>query len=203
MSQELLGVIGAAIVAAAGLYYIVDILRGNSRPHSGSWLVWSVIGVLGYGTTAEAGAGPGSYAAGTYIALYVVTFLLSLHPRYGKPGIEWYDWPLCAVAVAGLVLWRLGPLSGAAAVTLALACDLVGLWPTVREAWRAPELESPAAWSADTAGNLFCLFAIAEMSYSAIVYPAYLLASTALVATIVITRRRRSALATVGATYGT
>jgi hypothetical protein len=192
MSAELLGVAGACVVAAAGIYYIIDVFRGNSRPHAGSWLVWSVIGVLGYGTTAEAGAGPGSYAAGVYVVLCATTFVISLRPRFGKPGLEWYDWPLCAVAIAGILLWRLGPLSGAAAVTLALACDLVGLWPTVREAWRAPALESPAAWSADAVGNLLCLFAVAEVSYTAIVYPAYLFAGTALVATILIVRSRHA-----------
>ena len=187
------------MVAAAGIYYVVDIFRGGSRPHSGSWLVWTVIGVLGFGASSEAGAGPGSYAAGVYVAAYTVTFLVSLNPRFGKPGIDWYDWPLCGVAILGIVLWRLGPLSGAAAASLAVACDTIGLWPTLREAWRRPLLESPAAWSADAVGNTMCLFAVSDSRYAAIVYPAYLVAATAAVAAVVILRRRHHARSSAAA----
>ena len=179
------------MVAVAGIYYIVDVLRGRSRPHTGSWLVWSVIGILGFGASSEAGAGPGSYAAGVYVAAYTVTFLVSLNPRFGKPDIDWYDWPLCGVAVVGVVLWHLGPLSGAAAASLAVLCDTIGLWPTLREAWRRPLLESPGAWSADAVGNTMCLFAISDARYAAIVYPAYLVAATGAVAAVLILRRRR------------
>jgi hypothetical protein len=194
-SNELLGTAGACVVAVAAVYYIVDIFRGGSAPHSGSWLVWTVVGVLGFGATSEAGAGPGAYAAGVYVGAYAVTFLISLHPRFGKPGIEWYDWPLCGLAIAGVLLWRFGPLSGAAAVTLAVTCDLVGLWPTLREAWRRPELESPAAWSADTAGNTLCLLAVGSTGYAAIAYPIYLVAGTGAVAAVLILRRRAQSAA--------
>jgi hypothetical protein len=195
LSNELLGTAGACVVAAAGIYYIVDIFRGGSAPHSGSWLVWTVVGVLGFGATSQAGAGPGSYAAGVYVAAYAVTFLISLNPRFGKPGLEWYDWPLCGFAIVGVLLWRFGPLSGAAAVTLTIACDLVGLWPTLREAWRRPALESPAAWVADSVGNTLCLLAVGNASYAAIAYPIYLVVGTAVVAAVIILRRRVNATA--------
>ena len=161
LSDELLGIAGACVVAVAGIYYIVDVLRGRSSPHAGSWLVWSVIGILGFGASSEAGAGPGSYAAGVYVAAYTVTFLISLNPRFGKPDIDWYDWPLCGVAVVGVVLWHLGPLLGAAAASLACCPDAVGLWPTLRKAWHH-RLESPGAWSADAVSDTMCLFTISD-----------------------------------------
>ena len=98
---EALGVLGALIIALAAIYYVWDIARGDTRPHRVSWGAWTVIGVLGYGTATEGGAGPGAYAAGIYLIAQFVTFGLSLLPCYGKPGGRWYDRPLGAARVVG------------------------------------------------------------------------------------------------------
>ena len=187
-----LGYAGAVIVAAAGGYYIWDVITGDTRPHSGSWMVWGLIGILGLGVTRNSGAGPGSYAAAAYIVLYLVTFMISLHPRFGKPGLPWYDWPLCAVAVAGILTWRLGQLSAVPAVLLAITCDAVAWLMTLRETWRDPASESRLAWAGDTLGTGLCLLAIRHMSFAAMAYPAYLFGSNAIVAAVTTTRRRRS-----------
>jgi hypothetical protein len=179
---EALGVLGAAI------YYVWDIVRGDTRPHRVSWGVWTIIGVLGYGTATEGGAGPGAYAAGIYLIAQVVTFGLSLVPRYGKPGGRWYDWPPGAVALAGVLTWQLAGLSIVAAAALAVAADAIATWPTVRESWFQPASESLPAWSADVAGNVLAVVVLADWSFEAAVYPVYLLAMSTLVATILITR---------------
>lgn len=187
-----LGYAGAVIVAAAGGYYIWDVITGDTRPHSGSWMVWGFIGILGLGVTRQSGAGPGSYAAAAYTVLYLVTFMISLHPRFGKPGLPWHDWPLCALAVAGILTWRLGQLHALPAVLLAITCDAVAWWMTLRETWRDPASESRLAWAGDTLGTGFCLLAMGHISFAAMAYPAYLFGSNATVAAVTTTRRRRS-----------
>lgn len=171
----MLGVIGALVVAASASYYLADVLRGRARPHQASWLVWAVIGVLGFGTADDGGAGPGAYAAAVDALAAVATFALSLAPRYGKPGLRRSDVVLGAVALAAVVLWRWGPLSTGWAAVLAVTCDAVALWPTVREGWLRPELESRRSWGADVLGNGLCLAAVGTASVAALAYPLYLL----------------------------
>ena len=173
--RTMLGVIGALVVAVSAGYYFADVLRGRARPHQASWLVWAVIGVLGFGTADDGGAGPGAYAAAVDALAAVAIFALSLAPRYGKPGLRRSDVILGVIALVAVALWRWGPLSTGWAAVLAATCDAVALWPTVREGWLRPELESRVSWGADVLGNGLCLAAVGTASVAALAYPLYLL----------------------------
>jgi hypothetical protein len=187
--RTMLGTAGALVVAVSAAYYFADVLRGRTRPHQASWLVWAVIGVLGFGTADDGGAGPGAYAAAVDALAAVATFALSLAPRYGKPGLRRSDVVLGVTALAAVVLWRWGPLSTGWAAVLAVSCDAVALWPTVREGWLRPELESRTSWTADVLGNGLCLCAVGTASVAALAYPIYLLAACAAM-TVILFRPR-------------
>lgn len=193
--REALGVVGALVVAGAAIYYILDIHWGETRPHRVSWAVWTVVAILGYGSAGDAGAGAGADAAGVYVVACAVTLAISLRPGRGKSGGCWYDWPLGAIAIAGAVLWRCGPLSNAAAAGLAVGCDTVAVWPTLRAVWRDPSSESRGAWSADVLGNGLALGAVDHYGFASTAYPAYLVINTGLVSAILWLRRPAAASA--------
>ena len=198
-ARELFGVAGAVIVACSALYYVYDIVHGSTRPHRVSWAVWTCVGLLGFGAAGDAGAGAGAYVAGVYAATYVVTFTVSLMPRFGKAGVRSFDVILGVAALAGLMLWRFGELAPSAAAVVAIACDAAALWPTLREAWLQPESESLAAWTADVVGNALALFAVATASFAATAYPAYLLIGNVLVTCALATGRTHARAARRGA----
>lgn len=187
--REVVGAAGALVVMASALYYIVDVARGSTRPQRTSWLVWALVGALGFGTAHNGGAGPAAYAAAVDAGACVVTFALSLTPRLGKPGGRRTDLALGAVAVAAVVLWRSGALSTTGAAFLAVAIDAVALWPTLREAWCQPQLESLPSWAADVVGNGLCVAAATSFASAALLFPAYLVAACVLVTVVLVVRR--------------
>jgi hypothetical protein len=193
MTNEFLGTLGAVIAGIAALYYIYDIIWGETRPHRVTWAVWMVIGILGFSVTDAAGAGPGAYVAAVYVGAYVITFLLSLTPKYGKSGVRAMDIVLGVIAIAGVFLWRFGGMSDLWAAGLTLVCDAIALWPTLREAWLQPEHESLPAWSADVVGAALALSAVSTAAVAGNAYPVYLLAAnTAIVAVLLSARYRES-----------
>jgi hypothetical protein len=175
MLREIVGACGALVVAASALYYLLDVLHARTRPHQASWAVWAVIGLLGFGTASVGGAGPGAYAAAVDAVACILTFAISLLPRFGKPGLRRTDVILAVVAVVGVLVWRWGPLPTSAATLLAVSCALIALWPTLREARRSPELECRLSWGADVVGNAMCVAASTTASIAALAYPMYLL----------------------------
>ena len=189
--QDWLGVIGALIVSVGAIYYLYDIVWGQTRPHRVTWAVWTCIGILGFGVTDSAGAGPGAYVAGVYTVAYVITFGLSLTKKYGKPGVRASDIVLCVVALAGVALWRFGGLGDTPAGALAIACDAAAVWPTLREAWLQPHSESLPTWSADVVGSALGVIAVTGASFAANAYPAYLLVANALVLAALLGGRSR------------
>jgi hypothetical protein len=71
-----------------------------------------------------------------------------------------------------------------------VGCECVALWPTLREAWRQPELECLASWAADLVGSLLCVFALAHLTLAAVLFPVYLVAASAAVVAVLLVRRR-------------
>jgi hypothetical protein len=187
VTGEVLGLSGAGIVAVSAVYYAVDVLRGRTRPQRTSWGVWALVGLLGVASADAGGAGPGTYAAAVDAVACAATFLLSLLPRYGKPGGNRLDPLLGAAAVAGVLLWQFGPLTDAGAAVCAVACDAIALWPTLRDARRRPELESRLSWSADVIGNALCLAAVGTATVAAMVYPIFLVAAAGAMAAVLFT----------------
>lgn len=187
--RAVLGIVGALIVAVSAVYYATDVLRGRTRPQRTSWGVWALVGVLGFGSASAGGAGPGAYAPGVDAIACVVTFLMSLHPRLGKPGGRRMDLILGVAAVAGVLLWRWGPLSTSGAALLAVSCEAVALWPTLREGWRRPGLESLPSWAADVVGNGLCVAAVATVSVASLAYPLYVLAAAVAMTGLLVVRR--------------
>lgn len=187
--RAVLGIVGALIVAVSAVYYASDVVRGETRPQRTSWGVWALVGLLGFGSADAGGAGPGAYAAGVDAIACVVTFLMSLHPRLGKPGGRRVDLVLGAVAVAGVLLWRWGPLGNTGAALLAVSCETVALWPTLREGWRQPGLESLASWAADVVGNGLCVAAVASVSVASLAFPLYVLGAAVAMTVVLVVRR--------------
>jgi hypothetical protein len=182
-----LGLTGAGIVAVSAVYYAVDVLRGGTRPQRTSWGVWALVGILGVASSDAGGAGPGMYAAAVDAVACAATFLLSLIPRYGRPGGRRLDPYLGLAAVAGVVLWQFGPLTDAGAAICAVTCDTVALWPTLRDARHRPDLESRLSWSTDVVGNGLCLAAVGTASVAALVYPIFLVVAAAAMTTVLLT----------------
>ena len=187
----LLGLTGAGIVAASAVYYVIDVLRGGTRPQRTSWGVWALVGILGVASSGAGGAGPGMYAAAVDAVACAATFLLSLLPRYGKPAVRRVDPYLGLAAGAGVVLWQFGPLSDAGAAICAVMCAAVGLWPTLREARYRPDLESRLSWSTDVLGNGLCLAAVGTASVAALVYPIFLVLAAAAMTAVLVTAPTR------------
>ncbi len=100
MWRDVLGSLGALVVAVSALYYLLDVLRGNTRPQRTSWALWATVGILGFGTSTAGGAGPGAWAVGVDAVACIVTFAVSLNPRFGKRGGSRFDPFLVLIGLA-------------------------------------------------------------------------------------------------------
>jgi hypothetical protein len=190
MGNTVLGLLAALFAVAGGLYYIYTIVRGNTRPQRITWLVWTLIGVLGAGSAIQGGAGPGAYITLVYLGLEVAILILSL-VKYGKPGKEPYDYPLTAVAIISILVWWLADLPAAFAATIAIFADSIGLWFTLRESWRQPETESLLAWAFDIPAAILAIAASAKFSYGAIGYLVYFFVGNSVMVGVLLIRRNQ------------
>jgi hypothetical protein len=98
-----LGVLAGVCAVANTIPYIRDIVRGRTRPHRGTWLVWAVLAVVVYVSQRADGASWSLPMAGAQALLTTVIFVLAI--RRGEGGLSATDALLTAMAAAGVVGW--------------------------------------------------------------------------------------------------
>ena len=61
---ELFGILSTLMMVCSRATYFNSVFRGRTRPHAFSWLIWGVIGGIGFAAQVAEGAGAGSWARG-------------------------------------------------------------------------------------------------------------------------------------------
>src|SRR3989338_5771506 len=76
--KTILGGVAAILAFVSSFIYIRDIFRGNSKPHTYTWLIWAIVTWIAFGGQWVSGGGPGAWATGASAVLSTFTLLLSL-----------------------------------------------------------------------------------------------------------------------------
>ena len=85
----ILGVLAAAIGVAGTVPYVRDILRGTTRPHRGTWLIWGVLAFVVCLSQRADGASWSLVMAGTHVVANGLVFALAI--RHGEGGVSAAD----------------------------------------------------------------------------------------------------------------
>jgi hypothetical protein len=175
--------LGAFFVLVSAIPYVLNIVKGSTRPRMFSWIVWTLLGAIA--TVAAYTEGEHASAALTAAATVETASIVALGWKYGNRNFERLDLCCLGGVTIGLILWALldSPLTGLVA---ALLIDILAAIPTVRHAWRRPREEAAAAYSLCAIAALCCLAAMPEYTLMGLLYPVYLLALNALVAAIIL-----------------
>jgi hypothetical protein len=187
--KELFGFIAVALAFACYAPYIWDTLRGSTRPHLFTYLIWALVSALAFFGQLAAGAGSGAWTTGVMALLAVVVLGLSF--THGTKDVTALDVVFLLVAFVALIAWYLTS-DPALSVTLATAVDVCAFIPTIRKTLRAPESEHLWSWILNVLRNSASLLALASFTFVTAVYPASLLLMS-IVVVFVIVRGRASA----------
>lgn len=182
-------IIGAASVIVIGgmVPYILDTLKGKTRPNVVSWFTWTLLTSIG----ATAAWSEGAYVTAIYSAASAVSTLtvVLLGLRHGIKHYTIFDITCQVVAIVGIILWRLTN-NADIALAIAIGVDVVAALPTIRHAWRAPNAETWQAFAAGFAGAVLTLCVVSNISFADIAYPIWLAVSNGGVAAIILLRRK-------------
>jgi hypothetical protein len=188
--RTLLSVLGSLIAVAGTVPYIIETIRGSTKPRIVTWLTWALLtGVAGAASLSAGQLGGAVFALlGTVATSAVVVAGL----RYGDRSFTTLDLACLAGVLLGLGLW-LSLDNPVFAVWAAILIDFVGLVPTVVHAWKYPAAETASAFVCVGVGGLITSAAIASggsWSVAALGYPLYAAVSMGSVAAIIVIRQK-------------
>ncbi|MFA6279578.1 MAG: hypothetical protein WC612_02135 [Bdellovibrionales bacterium] len=176
--------------------YIRDTLRGKTKPHLFSWLVWALVMGIGAAIAFSEGAYMGALAIGNGSLWCFVISLLAL--RHGEKRITLSDWVMFLSALSIIPFWFFTkePLLAA---FLAASIDFFGFMPTFRKAWHKPLEENLKAFSLYVSISIFRVLSIDPYSWTTGLYPtAVLVMETSMVIMLFFRRRALSPARAIG-----
>ncbi|HTE63145.1 MAG TPA: hypothetical protein VK631_22515 [Solirubrobacteraceae bacterium] len=196
-----LGVLAGAIGVADTVPYVRDILRGSTRPHRGTWLIWGVLAVVVCLSQRADGASWSLIMAGTQAVLTSLIFMLAI--RRGEGGVTGIERIMIAVAGAGVIGWILAdqPIVATACV---VAADLIGAAMMLPKTHRDPESETLVTFALASLGGAVAAGAVGVIDISLLLYPAYYCIVNGAIALLIHQRRcilHRTTLATAPAAW--
>ncbi len=168
--KVIIGAIAAILALWSSYLYILDILRGNTKPHTYTWLIWSIVTTIAFLGQWVSGGGPGSWATGVAALVTIATLLLSLKGNYGTKDVTNFDRICLILAILSILPWILTK-SVLWSVILATLIDLIAFFPTMRKTWHAPKSESLGSMYVDAVKHALSMFAMGQYSLITLIYP--------------------------------
>jgi hypothetical protein len=182
----LLGVLAGLVGVADTIPYVRDTLRGATRPHRGTWLIWGVLAVVVCLSQRADGGSWSLVMAGTQAVLTGLIFLLAI--RLGEGGLSAADMVLIAIAGGGVVGWIVvdEPMVATACV---IAADLIAAAMMVPKVYRDPDSETLVTFAFASAGGALAAGAVGAADASLLCYPIYYCLVNAAIALLIYQRR--------------
>jgi hypothetical protein len=197
--KELIAVAGALVAAVSTIPYIIDTVKGRTKPNIVTWFTWTLL------TLIAALAAFASHEPKSAYLLLANTFctglVVAVGLRYGTAKYSWFD-GLCQLGtVAGLVLWLVfnSPTIG---IVVPLTIDFIGMLPTLRHSWLKPAEETWQTFLIGVVAPLLTIVSLTRYNIASLLFPLYLFLANAAIVAVVITRRRQLGLSLARAEVG-
>jgi drug/metabolite transporter superfamily protein YnfA len=188
--KEILGAVAVVVGLIGYAPYIRDVLRGTTKPHLFSWLLWGVIEITAFIAQVQKGAGPGSWV--TAVSALFVCFIAYKAMMVGEKNITTLDWLGFAGAFLGIIAWIFtqNPTGAVIIITITDACAFI---PTYRKGYQRPDEETITEFGTSSAKHAIGLLAIKSYNIATSLYPASLVLTNGVFTIMVWLRRKKLA----------
>ena len=168
--------------------YFRDLLKGKTRPHVFSWLIWGIVTSIIFALQISAGAGVGAYVTLAVAALSFAIFLLSL--RNGNRDIKRLDVVFFVLALLSIPLWLIVK-QPVLSIILLSTIDMLGFLPTIRKSWNDPYSETLALYVITTFRHALSILGLFEYNIVTMLFPVTWVFANAGFAVLLIVRRKK------------
>lgn len=181
---------GAAVILAYVGYvpYFRDILKGTTKPHAFSWLIWGVLTSIGFAAQFVENGGAGAWVTGADAFACFLFFAYAL--KKGDRHFVFLDWISLFGAFVALLLWWFTD-SPTLSVILITVTDIFGYLPTFRKGFYRPYEETAFTYALSSVKFWIALMALQTFSLATWLYPLYLAISNGIFTCMLLIRRHQ------------
>jgi hypothetical protein len=182
-----LGIFASVLAVAAILPYLASLLRGSTKPHLFSWIIWFLISIIASAAQYAGGAGPGMWVTLTSALASLFVACMALRLRH-EVKIHRSDKVAFLLALAGIPVWMVTdePVTATIIVTFV---NVMAFLPTIRKAWEYPQSENALSFVLHSSKWIAGLMALSSLTPATVLYPAVIACANGLTAAVILFRR--------------
>ena len=181
-----LGVLAGILAVADTIPYVRDTLRGTTRPHRGTWLIWGVLAIVVCFSQRADGATWSLIMAGAQALVTSLVFLLAIHRGVG--GLSAIEAVMIAIAMGGVIGWFVADEPIVATVCV-VAADLIGVAMMVPKTYRDPYSETFTMFAFASLGGALAAAAVGAADLALLLYPIYYCLVNGTISVFIVHRR--------------
>jgi hypothetical protein len=165
-----LGLLAGLVGVFDTIPYLRDVVRGSTRPHRGTWLIWSALAVVVCLSQWADGASWSLIMLLTQAVLTTAVFAVAVFR--GQGGVTTTELMLVAVAAAGIAGWLLlgEPVVATACV---VAADLIAAAMMTPKTYRDPTSETLVTFVGASISGALAAGAVGAVDAALLIYPIY------------------------------
>ncbi len=179
MSTQLIattaGVISVILALSASIPYVLSTVRGKTKPHQLTWIVFAIMGTILAVSQYLEGARASVLISVAFVISDLVIIALSF--KYGVRNTSKYDkllFTLCLVAIAAWIVTQ----NNALAILLVVLIDILAVSMMLLKIKAQPDSEAVFPWLVASLAWLFGCLALANTEFGIVyVWPFYVLLS--------------------------
>lgn len=168
--KDALSALAIALTLLAFYPYVTSILRGRTKPHVFTWVIWGATTFIVFLAQLADGAGVGAWAIGVSGTISIAMAVLAYVKR-GDHSITRLDWLFLILGLSSIPAWYAtdDPLTAVIILTIA---DLLGLGPTIRKAYARPFEENLTFYVLMVVRNGVVIAALESYTLGTVLWPA-------------------------------
>lgn len=167
--------------------YATTVIKGKTRPHAFSWLLWALVMEIVFAAQYANEAGAGAWQIGISGLLCLAIGILAL--SYGERRGTLTDWLAILTAISAIPLWIVTK-DALASVILLTVIDGLGYYPTLRKSYHRPYEENIYRPFRSLLTFSATLLAVEHYNLTTVFYPAGVMTIEFILGVILLWRRR-------------
>lgn len=171
--RALFGGLATFLSAIAFVPYILNTLKGGTRPHRASWLIWSVLATISFFAQVHEGATESLGFSAAQAGCTVLVFLLSVVRGQGT-FLSRADAMVLSIAGFGLVLWYMAD-TAVFALMKSITISLMGGMLTIQKTYWFPDTETMSTWQLSFVAAWCAALSVGSFDWVLLAYPTYLI----------------------------
>ena len=167
---SIIGIVGGLIFILGDIPYVLDTIKGKTKPHRTTWLIFFLLDLIYLFNQYALGATSSLYLVFAWTIMTLLIFILSI--KNGIGGFEKLDLICLVGAITGLILWWVlkTPLLS---VFCNILVSLIGYIPTYKKVYLKPYTETEISWLTSAVAAILSAVSIGSLNIKLLILPMY------------------------------